>query len=77
MSESAARQRVLAAMLLDPAFEARVRNEPESIAREHQVSEAFVRALAAMSEARVREFRLSQRHKDQVREGKGPSKLRW
>lgn len=77
MSESEARQRVLATMMLDPAFEARVRSEPAVVAREHQVSEAFVRALAAISEARVREFRLSQRHKDQVREGKGPSKLRW
>lgn len=77
MSESEARQRVLGAMLLDPTFEARVRAEPSAIARENGVSEAFVRSLAEMSEARVREFRLSQRHKDQVREGKAPSKLRW
>jgi hypothetical protein len=74
-SISERRQRVLAKMVLDPAFERRVRDEPAVVADEESVDEAFVRTLAAISPQRVREFRASQRHKDEVRAGKQRKRL--
>jgi hypothetical protein len=77
MTESQARQRVLAQMILETAFEARVRADPDGVAREHGAPVAYVRALAAIDPARVRAFRESLRHKDRVREGKPVTKLGW
>jgi hypothetical protein len=74
-SISERRQRVLAKMMLDPAFERRVREEPAAVAHEERVDEAYVRELARISVERVREFRASQRHKDEVRAGKQPKRL--
>jgi hypothetical protein len=77
MSESAKRQSALGRMMLDEAFEARVRSEPARVAEELSLPLAFVLELAAISAERVRAFRASQRHKDAVRGGKPPTKLRW
>lgn len=74
-SISERRQRVLAKMMLDPAFERRVRDEPATVAHEESVDEAYVRELAMISVERVREFRASQRHKDEVRAGKQPKRV--
>lgn len=74
-SLSERRQRVLAKMMLDAEFERRVRQEPERVATDEGVDEAFVRELALITVERVREFRASQRHKDEVRAGKQPKRL--
>lgn len=72
-----ARQRLLGRMLLDPAFEQRVRSDPEGVSRDESVPVEFVCELARITPERVAEFRESQRHKDDVRAGKQPTKLRW
>jgi hypothetical protein len=74
-SISERRQRVLAKMLLDPSFEQRLRREPALVADQECVDEAFVRQLATISVERVRQFRASQRHKEEVRAGKAPKRL--
>lgn len=71
------RQKTLAKMMLDPAFERLVRQEPDRVAEQERVPVAFVRELASISAERVREFRASQKHKDEVRAGKQPKKLGW
>ncbi len=63
--------------MLDPAFEQRIRSDPAAVAREEGVAVEFVCELAAITPERVAEFRNSQRHKDGVRAGKQPTKLRW
>jgi hypothetical protein len=77
MTESLARQRVLGRMLEDPAYEARLRADPAALAREEGVTEGFVRGLAAIEPERISAFRRSRVHKDEVREGKTPTKLGW
>lgn len=67
----AARQRLMAAFLTDPALEARVRADPEAAAREHGVSPSFARWLAALEERRVRSFRRSRQVKARRRGGSG------
>ena len=55
----AARQRLLAEFLTDPAVEAAVRADPDGVARERALDAAFVGRVAAIAPGRVRCFRRS------------------
>lgn len=69
------RQALLARFLDDEALEARVREEPEDVARELGVPVELVRWLAELPAERVASFRRSRVHKDALRSGKAPSRL--
>jgi hypothetical protein len=65
----AARQRLLARYLDDPAVEARVRADPAGEARAAGVDEGYARWLAGLDERRVAAFRRSRVHKARRRSG--------
>lgn len=75
-SDEAARQRLLARFLDDPAFEAELRADPRRVAAREGVREDEGIRLAAIEPARVAAFRASRVHKDRLRSGrKKPSRL--
>jgi hypothetical protein len=64
----AARQALVARFLDDPAFEARVRDDPRRTADELGVAVEFVERLAKVAPHRVKAFRASRAHKDGLRQ---------
>ena len=65
------RQRVLARFLVEPDYEARVREAPGEVATEERVSEDYVRRVAAIEPRRVAAFRGGRHRKAERREEKG------
>ena len=76
MDDLAARQALLAQFLDDPQVEQAVRAGPDQVAGERGVPGDFVAWLAALPPARVAAFRRSRVHKDAVRGGRKPSRIR-
>jgi hypothetical protein len=71
----AARQRLFARFVDDPAIEREVRDHPELAAEQHGVPVEFARWLAGCSDQRLTSFRRSRVHKNAVRAGKTPTRL--